>query len=65
MWAVAAAAMVVSGCAGDAGWPQATDFSRISQKVLTPAEQQQAVQSMTADQKTEQDKALKRIEQGK
>ena len=54
-------------CAAEsgAGWPQAGDFARISQKVLTPQEQQQAVRSMATEQKAEQDKAIKSIEQGK
>ena len=39
-----------------------SDFSRITQKVLTPKEQDQAIQDMTAEQKAEQAKALKTIE---
>ena len=58
-------ACLLSGCAAESGWPQAGEFSRISQKILTPQEQQQAVQSMSAEQKAEQDKAIKTIEQHK
>ena len=39
-----------------------SDFTRITQKVLTPQEQDQAVKSMTAEQQAEQAKALKTIE---
>jgi hypothetical protein len=54
------------GCAGGADqWPKMSDFSRITQKVLTPAEQQQAVQSMTAEQQAEKQKAIQEIEKRK
>jgi hypothetical protein len=57
------AACLSAGCAAEtAGWPQMSDFSRITQKVLTPKEQDQAIQDMTAEQKAEQAKALKTIE---
>ena len=56
-------ACLSAGCAAEtAGWPQMSDFSRITQKVLTPKEQDQAIQDMTAEQKAEQAKALKTIE---
>ena len=58
-----AVAGLTAGCAAEtAGWPQMNDFSRITQKVLTPQEQDQAVKSMTAEQQAEQAKALKTIE---
>ena len=54
------------GCAAEtAGWPKMNDFSRISQKVLSPQEQEQAVQNMTTEQKAEQAKAIARIEKSK
>ena len=62
-----AAALVLAafaaGCAAEtSGWPQMSDFSRISQKILSPREQDQAIQEMAAEQKSEQAKALKTIE---
>ena len=42
-----------------------TDFSRISQKILSPKEQEQAVQNMSAEQKAEQAKAIEKIEKNK
>jgi len=54
---------LLAGCAAEtAGWPQVGDFSRISQKILSPKEQDQAIEEMTADQKSEQAKAIKAIE---
>ncbi len=54
---------LMAGCAAEtAGWPQMSDFSRITQKVLTPKEQDKAIQDMTAEQQAEQAKALKTIE---
>jgi hypothetical protein len=68
--AVAAAltlAGLLAGCAAETGasWPKMTDFSRISQKVLTPKEQEQAIQTMSAEQKSEQAKAIEKIEKNK
>ena len=62
-----ASACLLPGCAAEtgAGWPQMTDFSRISQKVLTPKEQEQAIQTMSAEQKAEQAKAIQTIEKNK
>ena len=67
---VAVAAALAIGCCGGcaaetAGWPKMNDFSRISQKVLSPQEQEKAVQSMSAEQKAEQAKAIERIEKTK
>ena len=64
--------VVLPGCAAETGggggggdWPKMTDFSRISQKVLTPKEQEQAIQTMSAEQKAEQAKAIEKIEKNK
>jgi hypothetical protein len=64
---VLAGVCLLAGCAAEtgAGWPKMTDFSRISQKVLTPKEQEQAIQTMSADQKAEQTKAIEKIEKNK
>lgn len=61
---IALAVMTLTGCAGDAGdgYPKMTDFSRITQKVLTPQEQEKAIRDMTAEQQAEQKKAVKEIE---
>jgi hypothetical protein len=57
---------VMGGCAAETtAWPKMTDFSRINQKVLTPQEQEQAIQSMSAEQKAEQAKAIEKIEKGR
>ena len=63
---------MLPGCAAETGggggggdWPKMTDFSRISQKVLTPKEQEQAIQTMSAEQKAEQAKAIEKIEKNK
>ena len=64
--AMIAGTCVLAGCAAETGgWPKMTDFSRISQKILTPKEQEQAIQTMTAEQKAEQAKAIETIEKNK
>ena len=65
-----AGAVLLPGCAAETGgagggWPKMTDFSRISQKILTPKEQEQAIQTMSAEQKAEQAKAIEKIEKNK
>lgn len=61
--ALVAATTLLGGCAAETGgWPKMNDFSRISQKVLSPKEQEQAIEAMSAEQKAEQAKAIKRIE---
>ena len=64
--ATIAAAAFTGGCAAETGgWPKMTDFSRISQKILSPQEQDQAVKNMSAEQQAEQAKALEKIEKNK
>ena len=59
-------AALLTGCAAEtSGWPKMSDFSGISQKVLMPQEQERTVQSMTAEQKAEQTKAIEKIEKNK
>lgn len=61
--ALVAATMLVAGCAAETGgYPKMTDFSRITQKVLSPKEQEQAIEAMSSEQKAEQAKAIKAIE---
>ena len=58
--------VLLAGCAAETGgWPRMDDFSRISQKVLTPQEQDQAIKTMSAEQKAEQAKAIQTIEKNK
>jgi dissimilatory sulfite reductase (desulfoviridin) alpha/beta subunit len=65
-WAVMAGtlglAVLAAGCAGDAGFPKMADFGRITQKVLTPKEQQEAVQGVTSEQQANQQQTIKEIE---
>ena len=60
-----AAGCLLAGCAAETGWPKMSDFSSITQKVLSPQEQEQAVRSMAAEQKAEQAKAIAEIEKNK
>jgi len=58
-----AAFLTATGCADTStNWPTASDFSRISQKVLTPQEQDQAIKDMSEEQKAAESKARRRIE---
>jgi hypothetical protein len=60
---LSAALAVLGGCADtSSNWPSATDFSRISQKVLTPQEQQKEIDGLSEEQKAAEKRAIRRIE---
>ena len=59
------AALVLAGCAGDmtdGAYPKMSDFTTITKKVLTPQEQEKEIQSMSSEQQTQYQKAVKEIE---
>jgi type IV pilus biogenesis protein CpaD/CtpE len=57
-----ALASLLAGCAESMPVPRLPDFSRITQKVLTPAEQEQAIKAISATQQDQQAQAVKTIE---
>ncbi|KAB2849180.1 MAG: hypothetical protein F9K44_08745 [Hyphomicrobiaceae bacterium] len=53
---------LLAGCAESIPAPPLPDFSRITQKVLTPAEQEQAIKTISSTQQNQEAQAVKTIE---
>ena len=53
---------LLAGCAENLPAPPLGDFSRITRKVLTPAEQEQAIKTISNTQQDQQTQAVKTIE---